>query len=137
MPFKFDKRGVSTSLSLLLPNPLNYRYILGMDANGQVLSTTNCFFSNFDSFTRAKWIPPFLIIFKKLLGPHKELEFVAWVGGGWNSDSKWGHIVPNNTPYALTRKKGELSKIFTTFRGALMTLLIYYHFKKIAATWCV
>ena len=81
MPFKFDKRGVST-LSLLLPNPLNYRYILGMDANGQVLSTTNCFFSNFDSFTRAKWIPPFLIIFKKLLGPHKELEFVAWVGGG-------------------------------------------------------
>jgi hypothetical protein len=61
-----------------------------------------------------------VMIFKKLLGPHKELEFVAWVEGVWNSDSKWGHIVPNDTPYALTRKKGELSKIFTTFRGALM-----------------
>jgi hypothetical protein len=30
-----------------------------MDANGQVLSTTNCFLVIFDSFTRAKWIPPF------------------------------------------------------------------------------
>ncbi|MDL1964683.1 MAG: hypothetical protein LWW98_10220, partial [Deltaproteobacteria bacterium] len=57
-----DIRGVSTSLSSLLPNPLNYHYILSMDANGQVLSTTNCFFSNFRFFYESEVDTPLLDI---------------------------------------------------------------------------
>jgi hypothetical protein len=44
---------------------LNYHYILGMDANGQVLSTTNCFFSNFRFFYKSEMDTPLSVILER------------------------------------------------------------------------
>lgn len=54
------------------------------------------------------------------LQPNEDVEFVEWVEASWNSETEWGHIVPDDTPYAIAKKNGEMGKIFTTFRGALM-----------------
>jgi len=48
------------------------------------------------------------------------VEFVSWVEEVWNADSKWGHVVPQGTPYIIARKNGIIGKVFTTFRGVLM-----------------
>ena len=54
------------------------------------------------------------------LQSNDKVEFVGWVDTAWNSGSEWGHIFPDNTPYAIVKIDGELGKIYTTFRGALM-----------------
>jgi len=48
------------------------------------------------------------------------VEFVARVEAAWHSGSEGGRIIPQDTPYIIARKNGNLGKAFTTFRGALM-----------------
>jgi hypothetical protein len=54
------------------------------------------------------------------LQSNEKVEFVEWLETAWNSGSEWGHIFPEDTPYAIVKIDGSFGEIYTTFRGALM-----------------